>query len=305
MHLLLLPALLALVLCAQAAAAAAPLAERLPTAAGAWRPGETTTFDRTNLFSFIDGGAEVYFAYGFRRAWVVSYRALEQPEIGLELYDMTAPDDAYGVLSVDLTGEHVSVGSLARYGAGLLRFCKGPWFVRVLAERETPATRTAVLDLGKAVAAAIPEEAPPPALLRALPAQGLLPDSATFFHTQVTLNQLYYLAEGNLLGLGPEVQAATACYRARGGEARVVVVKYPASEQARVARDRFVTRYLEAKVTASDPVVRKTENKTFAGALAAPPYLLIALEAPGAASAKTLLTRLKAALLGGSDHARP
>ena len=154
------------------------------------------------------------------------------------------------------------------------------------------------------MAAAIVDESLPPALLRALPAQGLQPDSATFFHTQLTLNQLYYLAEGNLLGLGPAVQAVTARYRAGRGEARVIVVKYPVAAAARAARDRFVTTYLEARSATPDPVVRRTEGRTYAGVLANAPYLLLVMDAPHAASVKALLARVKDGLQG-TTHARP
>jgi len=259
------------------------------------------TFDRSDLFDFIDGGAEVYLAYGFQRVWVSYYRGPDRPEIAAEAYDMGTSDDAYGVLSVDPTGEHVAVGSLARYGAGLLRFCKGRWFVRVLAERETAETRAAVLDLGRRIAEAIPDQAPAPQLLALLPSEGLLPDSATYFHTQMTLNQLYYLSQENWLGLSPETEAVLADYSVAGGEARLLVVRYPTTARRRAAWKAFTNRYLEVADAQERRVVGQVEGGQFVAVHSADLHLVCVFEAAEASAAAALLDSAVARISGGAE----
>jgi len=288
------PIILALVLVAMTAAMAgspAPPAGLLPEAAAGWRLVEIASFDRTDLFSYIDGGAEVYLAYAFRRVWVGTYRAEGRPAIAVEVYDMATSDDAYGVLSVDPTGERVAIGSSARYGAGLLRFCKGRWFVRVLADQENLQTRAAVTMLGKQVAAAVTEEAPPPALLKLLPAAGLIPDTTTFFHTHITLNQLCYLGEGNPLRLGPETSGALASYRVGSTQAKLLLIAYPSAKAARAARDSFVEQYLKANPAPKGPVLRRLADGTYAGVYMQEARLLTVLGAKSAQAAGALLSR--------------
>jgi len=287
-----LAALLALALGAASCSAPSP-PPFLPTRLAGWSAADRATFDRSNLFQFIDGGAEVYLAYDFRRVWVSTYRRRGAPDIVAEVYDMGVGEDAYGVLSVDPTGEETAVGSLARYGAGLLRFCQGRWFVRVLAERETPQTRSAVITIGKHIADGIEEEAPPPDMLGLLPSQGLQPNSATFFHTRITLNQLYYLADENLLHLGPDTDAVIADYRLGKGEAKLIMVRYLQAARCLQARDRFRTRYLRTKRAGSpeQALVTKTEGGRFAGVKARGRFLVIVVEAPDARSAAALLDR--------------
>jgi hypothetical protein len=288
--------LLALVLIAMTAAMAsspAPPAGLLPESAAGWRLAETASFDRTDLFSYIDGGAEVYLAYAFRRVWVGTYRAAGRPSIAVELYDMATSDDAYGVLSVDPTGERIAIGSQARYGAGLLRFCKGRWFVRALADEENPQTRAAVTTLGKQVAAAVKEQAPPPALLKLLPAAGLIPDTTTFLHTRITLNQLYYLGEGNPLRLGPETSGALASYRVGSTQVKLLLIAYPSAKAARAARDSFAEQYLKASPALKGPVLRRLADGTYAGVYVQEARLLTVLEAKSAQAVGALLSRAR------------
>ena len=268
------------------------------------RSVETASFDRANLFDFIDGGAEVYLAYDFRTVQVRTYQVGEV-RIAIEAYDMGKADDAYGVLTVDPTGEHVSIGSMARYGAGLLRFCKGKWFVRVFAERETLASRAAVLDLGRGVAAAVPESAPSPALLARLPALRLLPDSATYFHSHVTLNQLHYLAEGNLLHLGPEVNAVLASYAARRSEAKLLLVEYPSERHCRDAAHDFVTGYLLTAHHGEERLIAPVEQGRVVGLHLRPPYLVMVFEAPDAEAASALLDRAAGSVKKGDADGPP
>jgi hypothetical protein len=271
-----------------------------PDGVAGWRVAERSTYDRSNLFDFIDGGAEVYLAYDFRRAWVQMYRSEGEPEIGAETYDMGSPEEAYGVLSIDLTGEKVEVGSPARYGAGLLRFCKGRWFVRVLAERETPETQEAVLALGAQIAKGIPEESRLPDLLSVLPAEGLVPDSTTYFHTQVTLGQIYYLSHENLLSLGPDTDAVIADYRAGSEEAKLLVVQYPTVERRTAAHASFLEAYLGASAGEKKRVVQRTEDGRFVGVDAAAQHVLLVLDAPDADAARELLDEAIEKISGGT-----
>jgi len=274
-----------------------------PESIGGGRSAERTSYDRSNLFQFIDGGAEVYLAYGFSQAQVVHYRRDGAPDIVAEAYDMGSPQDAYGVLSIDLTGEKVAIGAEARYGAGLVRFCKGRWFVRVMAMEETKATRDAVLALGRRMADAIAEESPRPAILKLLPSDGLIADSATFFHTRITLNQLYYVADENVLRLGPETDAAIADYRTPKGEAKLVLIHYPDAKRCQDATSAFLAKYLRQKRTQpalpDEVIVRSVEGGRFVGLAAPSSYLALVFEARSAAVTKNLLAQARLRIPGG------
>ncbi len=279
----------------------------LPDETAGWRAAERFTFDRTNLFDFIDGGAEVYLAYNFRQVSVVTYNKEDSPQIAAEAYDMGNAYDAFGVLSVDLTGEKAPVGSEARYGAGLLRFCKGRWFVRILAEQETDQTRSAVFDLGHRIADTITEDSPRPRILSALPMKSLLPDSITYFHTKTTLNQLYYLADDNILLLGPETEAVIADYRAGDSRIKLLIISYRDRKKCLKAWQSFRSLYLHDKSNASSEaqLIRGIEKERFVGLTQHGSYLIVVLDAPASSAAKDLLEAATKKLEGAPPHVSP
>jgi hypothetical protein len=86
----------------------------------------------------------------------------------------------------------------------------------VLAYRETPESREAVLALGQAIAANRPTSADPH-LLQVLPQTistgwKLRNDRIGYFRSYLVLNSLYYLSHQNILNLDHSTEAVTAPY---------------------------------------------------------------------------------------------
>jgi hypothetical protein len=289
--------------------------EALPAAIGAWtRAGEAKRVGAGAIFDYMDGAGELYLAYRFDHLEVVEYRAGEGDEILVELYRMRGADDAFGLLSGDWGGEPVALGPAAPdgrpralYGAGLLRLAAGGTYARVMATRETPASREAVLALGRAIAAGH-EAAPAPRLVAALPptvgtGHTLRRDSACFLRSHLVLNSAYFLSRQNILDLGPEVDAVSARYdppatAAGASRVRVVLVAYPDADRARRAFDHFRAAYLPetpADAAAAGTIVTPIEDG-WAGARQVGRALAIALECPDRATATAFLDAGLAAL---------
>ena len=116
-----------------------------PSSLGAWqRLGEPRRVDPAGIFEYMDGAGELYLAYRFDHLEVAEYGAAGEDQVLAEVYLMGSGDDAYGLLSQDWGGEPVVLGEggcRGLYGAGLLRASCGTRFVRVLATRETAASR--------------------------------------------------------------------------------------------------------------------------------------------------------------------
>jgi hypothetical protein len=140
----------------------------LPESIGAWsRPESSKIFDSTNIFKYMNGAGELYLGYRFDHLEVFDYTSENQDNILVELYFMETSDDAFGLLSLDWGGEPVSFDGFpanspnqaltswtrALYGAGLLRSWSDNLYIRVMAFRETPASRQTVFTLGKAITA--------------------------------------------------------------------------------------------------------------------------------------------------------
>ncbi len=231
----------------------------VPRTVGAWsRPAEPRVVSPAEIFSYMDGAGELYLAYRLARLDVYEYAAENEDPILLELYWLESPDDGYGLLSGDWEGEAVRLDAWpagparALYGAGLLRAWSDDLYLRVLAGTETPASRAAVLELGRAVVSG--RRSPqPPELVTSLPEAlagqyRLRADRVTFLRSPLVLNSSYFLATENLLELGPTTEAVTASYERTADSParrlRLLVVRYPSEEAARRALAHFEGGYL-------------------------------------------------------------
>ena len=206
--------------------------------------------NRKNIFDYMDGAGELYLAYSFVRLEAWNYKNTGAPEILLEVYEMRYPADAFGVLSFDLNGEEVAVGQRSVYGAGLLRFWERKYFVRVLAEAETPASKQAVMKIGRDVQGQLAEKGAPgnlPQLVARLPQSGLLPQSIHYFHKKICLDYFYYLADENILNLSEKTNAVMADYGAPVGHGKLLVVEYLSEPSSEKAWERFHAVYLKEK----------------------------------------------------------
>lgn len=235
------PAVLVVLVAALAAAgpaASATLADlqgALPAGVGqleAAGPGEIYGPER--IFDYLDGGAEVYLAYGLVGCLAREYRGAGITVVA-DVFELASSADAFGAFTHDQDGEEVPVGQGALLRPGWLSFWKGPCFVSLTADADTPPAQAALVELARAIAAVIPVEGKPPELLRWLPAKGLATRSARFFRSPILLRTHLPRIEGNPLLLAPDTEAVLGRVRRGVHEAVVIVARYPSAERAREA----------------------------------------------------------------------
>ncbi len=239
----------------------------LPKTIGVWTgPDSPRVINSSNIFEYMNGAGELYLAYRFNHLEVYEYKADDEKNILVELYYMDTSDDAFGLLSLDWGGEQVSFvdppantsnqslasSTRALYGAGLLRIWSDHLYSRVMAFHETPASKQAVLSLGKTIAAN--RKSPPePELLKILsPDIGmgwkLQKGRIGYFRSHLVLNSLYYLSHHNILNLDLSTEAVAAPYDRTGGKdltrVQFLFVRYGDSGQAQQALDHFHRAYL-------------------------------------------------------------
>ncbi len=267
------------------------LCSLLPTEVHGWRwDGKDEIYDPQTVFRYIDGMGEVYRAYNFRSVLVRRYDKPDQPRLTVDFFDMGSWEDAFGVFSFEREGNDVGIGQDSDYAVGMLRFWKGRYFIVVTAERETSETKEAVLALGKAIAAAIPEEGRRPEVLGFLPQKGLLSQSVLFFRHPTILSRHFFLAQKDILNLSPKAEGVLATYQLDKAKVRLMVVRYPTEKYAVKAWDTFSRSYL--REGRSKGIVR-TENKNWTAAQRWGRILTIVFDAPTQKQALDLLAEVK------------
>jgi hypothetical protein len=193
----------------------------------------------------MNGGAEVYLAFDFRGVFVRRYVRDGAEDIVLDVYDMGTPAEAYGVFSCDREDPDAGIGQGSEYGFGMLRFWQNRFFVTIMTAGDDDATKAAVLELGKGVAGELGPDGEPPAMLRLLPEDGRVDDRTSYFHSNINLNNRYFIASENILGLGDDTECVFAEYESGGAEnVKLLVVSYPDAARADAAFDSLVAGYI-------------------------------------------------------------
>jgi len=193
------------------------------------KDGEARIYEGKKLFDYMDGGAELYYEYGFEQALVQRYKA-KQGDVTAEIYQMDTPAHAYGVYTFDTEGEHPAIGQDATYAQGLLAFWKGRYCVRAFAENE--GFKDVLLALGQAIAKKILQEGERPAILAFLPPQWVVADSLLYFRGQIALNNGYFLSHQDVLFLRKGAEGITFLYKPEAQPLRVIMVRYTGRQQA-------------------------------------------------------------------------
>jgi hypothetical protein len=260
-----------------------PVPEDLLPASGAvagWeRSGEAEVYVPDDLFDYMDGQAELFFVYGFGRLAVQEYQRGQEGPIIVEVYQVASPADAYGLFSFYTTGQPMDLGAGGSAEPGrLISFWQGPFYARVFAYGE--AEQESLSALARQVAAGMPEGGALPELVTRLPQENLVPGSARFFHQKLSLDNLIWLGDENILDLSEETDAVLAAYAYGDSQAQLLVVEYPDAAMAEAAH---------AALEGSD-----LENLSAAGQSAR--YLVAVFEAPDQAIARELLQKALANL---------
>jgi len=181
-----------------------------------------------------------------------------------------------------------------------------------MAFRETPASKQAVLSLGKAIVANR-NNYPEPEFLKFLSHHigstwKLRKDRLSFFRSYLVLNSIYYLSHENILDLDLSTEAVIAPYEhvnSSGNRKRTqfLLVKYEKQERAREALNRFHDAYLpEYKKeftldsAAKSPSLFKLEDGWLSYTLVGN-YIAIVFECPDLESAKVIIQRIESNLL--------
>jgi len=212
------------------AAAAIGQGRDLPPAsdfAPGWSFGERLVFEGGALYDFIDGGADLYLEFGFKRVLVQRY-VKGDSELTLEAYEMADADAALGIYLMKC-GIETPVADVPARNTGepaQLTILKGRYFLHINSFGPGANLLPEMVRLAGRALDAVPDERPGRHLDR-LPVEGLIPGSARLIRGPYALQSIVTLGEGDILLLGGRLTAVAADYRAEGGSWTLLLVPYP------------------------------------------------------------------------------
>ncbi|MCX5733255.1 MAG: hypothetical protein NTW68_02855 [candidate division NC10 bacterium] len=271
----------------------------LPAEIAGWKwDGAERQYDSRSVFDYIDGAGEMFLAYGFQNLTVRRFEKAGQPPLTLDCYEMGSAADAYGVFSFERQEATAGIGQGSEFGGGLLRFWKGQYFVAISADGEGVEAESAVLELGRRTAAAIPATGPEPRVVGLIPGKdaGLVEASVRYLTSHVLLNLRLFISHENILNLTRRTEAVLAQYGQGSQKTHLLLVRWPEAAEAGDAYQKFLAVYLS---DAGGKDRRMTADRRWTIAWRRNEFVLVVFGAPTESDGEKLLQATEGRLRGG------
>ena len=177
-------------------------------AAGWTRDDEPQEFSGEDLYTYIDGGAEIYQEYGFVQVIVQDFKNPGGRSLSLEIFEMASPEAAFGMYSFKRAGNGrpLSLGAGGELADYYLNFWKGRYLVTLTGFDSDEATLEGLRAVAAAVDAKITDQASPPALVADLPEAGLRAGGVKYLKGVLGLNNVFPLYTARGLGFRAAVK---------------------------------------------------------------------------------------------------
>ena len=176
----------------------------LPEVSGEWqRQGEFLEYAGDELFDYINGGAELYYEYGFVRVIVQDYRVSGEHNLSLEIYEMEDSESAFGIFSFKRStgGKNIEVGDQGRLEDYYLNFWKGKYLVTITGFDEEEVTVRGLQTVAQAVDERIQNGGTLPSFLNLLPLSGRIEAGLKYFEGMLSLYNSHPFAQVDIFNL--------------------------------------------------------------------------------------------------------
>jgi len=163
------------------------------------RPSERLVFTQADLYGYIDGGAELFFEFGFEELQVQKY-ATAAGEVALDLYRMETPVGALGIYLAKRGKESPIRGVKARNTGDRYQIIalQGRYFVQANNFKGGEGGAKLAVDLLNALTAALPDSKAGD-LFAAFPRERRVEGSEALFLGPYALQRLFTFGDGDIL----------------------------------------------------------------------------------------------------------
>ena len=220
-----------------------------PEMAGWKQSGEILTFIPKNLYEYINGAADLYFAYDFQELKVAEYQNEKKASVTVDVYRHKPPLHAFGIYSQERLSEanFLDIGIQGYYEKGFLNFLTGPYYVKLSAINTGPEDREVLVAFAKKMAENLGTKGSFPSILSSFPAEGKQKHSEKFIAR-------------NFLGYAFLHSSFTADYELQGKEFKLFVIERKNKNECKDMIEKYLQTIksprkdtTEGRYTLSDP----------------------------------------------------
>jgi hypothetical protein len=166
------------------------------------KPGELSEFrpvsaphlyEPDNLWQYIDGAADLYLLYGFRKLITTEYAVgADSNRANVEIYCMESPMHAFGIYAAERSRDEqpVAIGVQGQLGPDVLNFYKGPYYAKMISFAPSKDASASLAQMGRSIADKIPGEFTEPEMFRYFPVENRVNQSERYIPTNF-LGQSY------------------------------------------------------------------------------------------------------------------
>ncbi len=242
------------------------LADFLPDTLTGWQAGKTTELKvPTDLYNYIDGGAELYLSYGFNQALSRTYIKAGKQDVLAEVYDLVEPRNAFGVFTQTREEDHQEFGQGTYRIPGAVFFWKSHYYITLSAWESSPESNEFINELAAYIDAKIQDTGDIPALIKLLPQEGMVPWGFKYFHHYVWLNSFFFISDHNLLQIDEKTDAVLARYAEGDQRKYLLLVQYADPAAAGQAYASFGKEFFPEGLV--ENCIRLEDNTWMAAAL--------------------------------------
>jgi len=170
-----------------------------------WEPvGIPQVFIGDDLFLFINGGADLYYEYGFTQVMSLEYKNKNNKSINLEIYEMKDSKGAYGIFTFKTgkNGEKMAIGSDALLENYYLNFWKGNFLVTLTGFDSEKETINGLINIARAVEKKIKKTDPDyPSLTKLIWSDCINNGKTIYLKGNLALFNFYQFDGKNIFGL--------------------------------------------------------------------------------------------------------
>lgn len=183
-------------------------------------------YEGDDLFSLIDGGADLYFEYGFTKVVSVQYTDPSTSNIQVEIYEMVDAPAAYGIFSITQQAENWSeqFGTLSAVNTDYISFWKSKYYVNLSWSTRQHLDEPMLDNLAKLVAKKLPAEGNYPDMLKTFPEAA--PDKKVIYlKGNLALTNFYYFDYKDIFNIKEALAYSM-------GNHNRIIIKYPDQAKA-------------------------------------------------------------------------
>lgn len=204
--------------------------------------GQLYCYEGAELLKHLDGAAEKYLAYKIKNLSVQKYQNDSGLTLTIEIYNMSSPQNAFGIYSLGRNPEarFVDLGNEGIITSYMVEFWKANFYVKLI--HSIPGPKDDLIQIAKKLASNINRNSKEPQLVNLLPVKDYIPKSAKFFHEKISLDNIYFISE-NFIELNNKTNGVVGYYQNDKERAKAFIIKYPSKDLANIAYERYL-KYL-------------------------------------------------------------